>query len=182
MQQGAQAVHEANPDVLVIMSGLNYDTDLKFLASTPVSLGFTNKLVYEMHWYSFTDGDAWERTPSNELCKTVTDRVNDHIAFVAKTLSPSAPLFISEFGIDERGTNVGDNRYINCFFAFAADGDFDWALWTLQGSYYIRNGQHNFEETYGIFNVGWDGLRNPTFVSRLQSLQKPFQGLIYSYL
>lgn len=175
MQQGAQAVHEANPDVLVIMSGLNYDADLKFLASKPVNLAFTNKIVYEMHWYSFTDGKAWERTPANQLCGTVTARINDHIAFVAKTLSPPAPLFISEFGIDGRGTNVGDNRYINCFFAFAADGDFDWALWTLQGSYYIRNGQPNFEETYGIFNVRWDGIRNPTFVSRLQSLQKPIQ-------
>lgn len=175
MQQGAQAVHDANPDVLVIMSGLNYDADLKFLASKPVSLEFSNKIVYEMHWYSFTDGKAWENMPANKLCGTVTSRVNDHTAFVAKTLSPPAPLFISEFGIDERGTNVGDNRFINCFLAFAAEGDFDWALWTLQGSYYIRNGQPGFEETYGIFNGRWDDLRDPPFVSRLKSLQKPFQ-------
>lgn len=176
MQRGAQAVHNANPDVLVIMSGLNYDADLKFLASKPVSLPFTHKIVYEMHWYSFTDGKAWEHTPADKLCQTVTARVKDHTAFVTKTLSPPAPLFISEFGIDERGTNVGDNKFINCFLAFLAAGDYDWALWSLQGSYYIRNGQPGFEETYGIFNVRWDGLRDPTFVSKIQALQKPLQG------
>jgi len=30
---------------------------------------------------------------------------------------------------------VGDDKFSNCFLAFAAD----WALWTLQGSCYIRN-------------------------------------------
>lgn len=121
-------------------------------------------------------GNAWVQKPADTLCKTVTARVNDHTAFVTKTLSPPAPLFISEFGIDERGTNVGDNKFIDCFLAFLTAGDYDWALWTLQGSYYIRNGQPGFEETYGIFNGRWDGLRDPTFVSKLQSLQKPSQG------
>ncbi|GLJ37814.1 hypothetical protein SUGI_0768940 [Cryptomeria japonica] len=174
MQAAAEAVNAANPHVLVILSGLNYDADLKFLASKPVNLGFPNKIVYEMHWYAFTDGNAWMQSNTNQLCGSVTARINDHIAFVVKN-DTDAPLFISEFGIDERGTNVKDNRFINCFLAFAAAGDYEWALWTLQGSYYLRNGQTDLEETYGIFNGRWDGLRNPDFLSRLKSIQQPFQ-------
>eukprot|EP01018_Ginkgo_biloba_P000642 Gb_13276 [translate_table: standard] len=172
MQQGAKAVHEANPNVIVILSGLNYDSDLKFLASKPVDLAFTDKIAYEMHWYAFTDGNAWAEGNPNEVCASVTSRMNENAAFIAA--SP-APLIISEFGIDQRGTNVNDNRYINCFLAFAAGGDFDWALWTLQGSYYSRDDKPGSEETYGVFNDNWDGLRNPSFLSRLKSIQQPFQ-------
>ncbi|GLJ37916.1 hypothetical protein SUGI_0771340 [Cryptomeria japonica] len=178
MQAGAAAVHAANPDVLVILSGLNYDADLKFLAAKPVNLlGFGNKIVYELHWYSFTDGNAWEKGNANDLCGSVTARINDHMAFVVRNSSTfsASPLFVSEFGIDQRGVSVKDNKYINCFLAFAADGDFEWALWTLQGSYYLRNKQPGFEETYGIFNARWDGLRNPVFVAKLKPLQQPFQ-------
>eukprot|EP01018_Ginkgo_biloba_P000636 Gb_06812 [translate_table: standard] len=147
MQQGAIAVHEANPNVII---------------------------VYEMHWYAFTDGKAWEQGNPNQLCGSVTSRINDHAAFIARS-SGRSPLFISKFGINQRGINLNDNRFINCFLAFAADGDFDWALWTLQGSYYIRNGQPGFEETYRVFNGRWNGLRNPSFLSRLKSIQQPFQ-------
>lgn len=53
MPKGAEAVHGANPDVLVIMSGLNYDLDLSFLRKQQVKLSFSRKLVFELHWYSY---------------------------------------------------------------------------------------------------------------------------------
>ena len=49
MQKRAEAVHSENPDVLVILSGLNYDTTLWFLQNQPVNLTFTGKLVFEVH-------------------------------------------------------------------------------------------------------------------------------------
>ena len=30
----------------------------------------------------------------------------------------------------------------------------------LQGDYYVRDGQVNKEETYGVYNADWSGLRN----------------------
>ena len=65
------------------------------------------------------------------------------------------PLFISEFGGDLRGTNVNHNRYLNCFLALAAELDLDWALWTLVGSYYFRQGVIGMEEFYGILSWDW---------------------------
>ena len=57
MQKGAEAVHSANSDFLVILSGLSYDKDLSFLRNQQVNLTFTGKLVYETHWYGFSDGN-----------------------------------------------------------------------------------------------------------------------------
>ncbi|KAK6922301.1 hypothetical protein RJ641_012808 [Dillenia turbinata] len=60
MQAGAEAVHQVNPDLLAILSGLSYDLDLSFIKDRPVSLTFSNKLVYEMHWYSWSDDAIWD--------------------------------------------------------------------------------------------------------------------------
>jgi hypothetical protein len=78
------------------------------------------------------------------------------------------PLFFSEFGMDLRGNNSLLNRYMNWFLAMAADLDFDWALWTLGGSYYIKQGVIRFNEYYGLLNWDWT------------ALQSPFQGKIWS--
>ncbi|KAJ6689108.1 hypothetical protein OIU85_005507 [Salix viminalis] len=129
MQKGAEAVHSANPDVIVILSGLNYDKDLSFLRNRPVDLTFSGKIVFEVHWYGFTDGQAWKNGNSNQVCGRVVDNMMRISGFL---LDQGWPLFVSEFGVDQRGTNVNDNRYLGCFLGAAAELDFDWALWTLQ--------------------------------------------------
>ncbi|XP_043706685.1 glycosyl hydrolase 5 family protein-like [Telopea speciosissima] len=173
MQKGAETVHAANPNVLVILSGLNYDKDFTFLLKQPVNLTFTGKLVFEVHWYSFSDGEAWKNGNSNQVCGSVVNNLMRKAGFL---LDQGWPLFVSEFGLDQRGTNVNDNRFLNCFFGVSAELDWDWALWTLAGSYYLREGVMGMEETYGLLNYGWSDIRNSSFLQRLSSLQTPFQG------
>ena len=88
------------------------------------------------------------------------------------------PLLVSEFGMDLRGTNVNDNRYINCFLAMAAELDLDWALWTLDGSYYLKKGVIGSSEYYGLLNWNWCETRNSSFLQRISALQSPFQGIM----
>ncbi|RHN44352.1 putative cellulase [Medicago truncatula] len=52
MSQGVTTVHKANPNVLVFVSGLNYDTDLSFLKTKPLNVNIGDKLVYEVHSYA----------------------------------------------------------------------------------------------------------------------------------
>uniref|UniRef100_M8B8X6 Endoglucanase E1 n=1 Tax=Aegilops tauschii TaxID=37682 RepID=M8B8X6_AEGTA len=66
MQRGAEAVHAANPRVLVILSGLSFDNDLAFLNSRQVSLSFARKAAFEVHWYSFSNGQEWAAGSPNE--------------------------------------------------------------------------------------------------------------------
>ena len=103
MLSGAEAVHGANPDVLVILSGLSFDSDLSFLHKQPVMLSFSDKLVFEVHWYSFTDGQAWKEGIANQVCGSVRGKMMRKAGFL---LDQGWPLFVSEFGIDLRGGNV----------------------------------------------------------------------------
>ncbi|PWA68964.1 ricin B, lectin domain, Glycoside hydrolase, family 5 [Artemisia annua] len=172
MQKCAEWVHAANPDVLVILSGLNYDLDLSFLQKNPVKLSFNNKLVFEAHWYGFSDGDDWVTGNSNEVCGRVIDTMKTNAMFL---LDQGYPLFISEWGVDQRGTNENDNRYLNCFLGWAAEHDLDWALWSLVGSYYYREGVVGMEEFYGVLNWNWHETRNSSFLKKISPLQSPFQ-------
>ena len=177
MQRGAEEVHSANPDVIVILSGLNFDQDLSFLQNNPVNLTFSGKLVYEIHWYGFSDGKSWETGNPNQVCGRVVDNMMRQSGFL---LGQGLPLFVSEFGVDQRGTSVNDNRYLNCFLATAAELDLDWALWTLVGSYYYREGVIGVNEYYGVLNWNWCETRNSSFLQRITALQSPFQGIFGS--
>ncbi|XP_043703936.1 glycosyl hydrolase 5 family protein-like [Telopea speciosissima] len=173
MQKGAETVHAANPDVLVILSGLSFDNDLSFLRKQRVKLTFNGKLVFEVHWYAFTNGNVWESGNPNQVCGGIVNNVMKKAGFL---LEQGWPLFVSEFGVDQRGTNVNDNRFLNCFFGVAAELDWDWALWSLVGSYYMKSGVFGVEEVYGMLDYDWSHTRNSSFLQRLSTLQTPFQG------
>ncbi|PON74653.1 1,4-alpha-glucan-branching enzyme [Trema orientale] len=172
-ERGAEAVHSANPDILVFLSGLSYDQDLSFLQNRPVRLTFSRKLVFEVQWPALSDGRARESGYSNEACGTVISNVMRTSGFL---LEKGFPLFVSEFRVDQRGTNVNDNRYLNCFLALAAELDLDWSLWTLVGSYYYRQGIIGMNEYHGVFNGDWNEIRNPGLLEKISTLQYPFQG------
>ncbi|CAA7404876.1 unnamed protein product [Spirodela intermedia] len=169
------AVHAANPNALVILSGLSFSTDLSFLRRRQLDdLPFARrKLVFEFHWYAFSDGQAWARGNPNQVCATVAGGVMRRAGFL---LEQGWPLLMSEFGADQRGTNVNDRRYLSCALAAAAHLDLDWALWALQGSYYIREGTAGVEEVYGLLSSDWCSIRNATFLQRISALQSPFLG------
>uniref|UniRef100_A0A2P2PJ99 Glycoside hydrolase family 5 domain-containing protein n=1 Tax=Rhizophora mucronata TaxID=61149 RepID=A0A2P2PJ99_RHIMU len=173
MQRGAEAVHSANPNVLVILSGLQYDKDLSFLQNRPVDLTFSNKVVFEVHWYAFSDGQAWKNGNPNQVCGTVVNNMMRMSGFLPEQ---GWPLLISEFGVDQRGSNVNDNRYLGCFLGWAAELDLDWALWTLVGSYYLREGVVGMNEYYGVLDQSWSEIKNPSFLPQISTLQIPFTG------
>ncbi|XP_048557962.1 glycosyl hydrolase 5 family protein-like [Triticum urartu] len=177
MQRGAEAVHAANPRVLVILSGLSFDNDLAFLNSRQVSLSFARKAAFEVHWYSFSNGQEWAAGNPNEVCARIGASVSRRALYL---LDQGWPVFLSEFGVDNRGGNANDNRYYGCAAAVAADLDLDWALWTLQGSYYLRQGVLDLDEVYGVLDRAWSRPRNVTALRRVQPLQRPLRGPGYA--
>ncbi|KAJ4977557.1 hypothetical protein NE237_008337 [Protea cynaroides] len=173
MERGASAVNAINPNVLVILSGLNFDNDLSFLRDKKPVIEFQGKLVFELHWYSWTDNSIWSHN-SNKACNiALRARYNGGGGFL---VDQGFPLFISEFGVDQTGSNTGDNKYLICFSSVAALFDWDWALWTLGGSYYVREGVLDHDETYAILDANWDQPRNPRFKNIISGLQYVFGG------
>lgn len=173
----AASLHVINPKVLVLVSGLNYDLDLSFLKANPLPITLDNKLVYEAHRYAFSNGrdDDWAIGPLNERCDNLIRTIDDLTTFLVTSSNP-APLIISEFGGNLLGTNQGDNNFWACFLVYLAQNDLDWNLWSLHGSYYLRDGQHDFEEQYGLFNTNWMGIRNIETHNKLLSLKHVSQG------
>ncbi|CAN6268272.1 unnamed protein product [Urochloa humidicola] len=173
MQLGAEAVHKANPRVLVILSGLSFDNDLAFLNSRPINLTFSGKAAFEVHWYSFSNSQEWASGNANQACARVSASVSRRALYL---LDKGWPVILSEFGVDNRGGNANDNRYYGCAAAVAADLDLDWALWALQGSYYLREGVLGLDEVYGVLDWAWCKARNATALRRVQALQRPLRG------
>ncbi|XP_039037371.1 glycosyl hydrolase 5 family protein-like [Hibiscus syriacus] len=170
MQKGAEAVHSAIPDVLVILSGFDFDRDLSFFKTQPVKLTFSGKLVFEAHWYGFSDGVTGN---PNEVCGRVATYMMNTYGYL---VDQGYPLFVGEFGIDQTGANVNGNRYLNCFLGVAAELDLFWALWTLAVSYYVREGVVGLNEYYGALDYNWCAHRNSSFIKRISALQAPFRG------
>ncbi|KAJ9706058.1 hypothetical protein PVL29_001567 [Vitis rotundifolia] len=149
MTEGAKAIHSTNPDVLVLVSGLNFDLDLSFLNTTPFGLTLDNKVVYEGHWYSFDFTQQWQTQPLNRVFRQWADEFQREAAFLITG--------------DNAGVNQADNRYFNCLLPTVTEKDLDWALWSPQGSYYYREGMAGPEEVYSAesgFCVNVEGQDN----------------------
>lgn len=179
MERGARTIAKANPKLLVIISGLNYDLNLNFLKKNPLNLNIKNKLVYEIHRYAFTSGQKklWSNQPFATACGKITQEIHKQAGFLVEGEN-AAPLFVSEFGMKQVEANRAESLFSGCFMGYLADMDLDWSIWALQGSYYIRNGIHGFDETYGILDSHWSSIRNPDFHHKLSLIQHQLQGHI----
>jgi hypothetical protein len=155
MTAAASAVHTANPDILIYFSGLESDFNIEPAVggSTLLDPGFTfsvasypwaNKLVFEMHEY--------DEGISNPCFLYEAALLS--FGFDATTKSGPganrAPLVISEWGHDESdASNAYQSSYSTCLTGFMESRQLGWMLWVLAGSYYIREGIQDYDETYG---------------------------------
>ena len=102
----------------------------------------------------------------------------ENSGFLFLTDKNSLPLFLSEFGLDQRGENEMENRYFICLLMTMAENDIDWALWQLPGSFMLREGEVEKEDVFGMYDFKWKKLRNSTILEKLQFVQTKIQGII----
>jgi hypothetical protein len=174
----ARLIHEANPDVLVVIGGLNGGTDLTPMRTRPLDTsGWAGKNVWETHDYPFT-----VTTPEIGNCDVVKINYGLLYGFVLEQGKPqTGPLWVSEFGVDMQGgpnDGLSDEHYLylTCLVNYLEGNDADWALWAVQGSYYVRNGLIDDEETWGALDKDWVDWRNPNFKGMLGKMWQVTQG------
>lgn len=178
--EGSHLVHRINPNLLVIISGLNYDNDLSHLKKRPLDYTLNNKVVLEAHLYSFS-GDPeskFVKKPLNIICDQIMDKFEREAGFVVDMDNNPYPLFLSEFGYDQSRANEAENRFMSCFLARIAAKDIDWALWAFQGSYMYRQGREDPDESFGVMDHSWTKDRNPKLRQMLQLAQRINQGYV----
>ncbi|KAK3997815.1 glycoside hydrolase superfamily [Cladorrhinum sp. PSN332] len=167
MKQAAQAVNNANKDLLIFLSGLNYDTYLNPVfegtALTPGNgkfsfndfPGYANKLVLEIHNYE-TGINSCSSLQNNLYSKGF------------KAMSSSAvnvfPVMLTEFGF-AMDANTYRNTYASCLSTYLPSQKAGWTIWVLAGSYYIRSGRQDYDEDWGMLNHDWSNWRQPAYIN-----------------
>ncbi|KAF8935440.1 glycosyl hydrolase family 5 protein/cellulase [Dissophora ornata] len=175
--QGANAVHNAHPDLLIMIGGVDSATNFSFQRFQPFNISaWLGKVVWEYHVYSFTVGYI----TSN--CNIFQAEMGAAAGYLLTQNMPyTGPLWLSEFGFgmtggNNNGVNDQDYKYLTCLVSYLQSNDADWAIWALQGDYYVREGQPSYDEGYGVMNKDWSDFRNPNFKSLLGGIFNVTQG------
>ena len=179
MTQGAQLVHAANPDALILIGGTLSSTDLIHIKARGLDWSdWAGKHVWEWHAYSFTVNFP----NSGADCGFTTDQYGFNNGFVLEQgRDYTAPLILSEFGFGmaggpQDGLSDKEKVYFDCLRDYLVSNDGEWAIWGIMGSYYVRDGTADFDEGYGVLDRDWAGLRNPKLPELLAPLFKQTQG------
>lgn len=178
VNQGALAVHKANPKVLIVIGGSQSATDMSFIRNKTLDISqWAGKHVWEFHSYSFTVTFL-----GNGDCTVANAEYGALDGFVlTQNQSYTAPLILSEFGVGMTGgPNSGlsdkDNSYLQCLVKYMESNDAEWAVWAVQGSYYVRDGAFDYDEGYGLLDHDWSDWRNSNFTGMLGQMWNVTQG------
>ncbi|OAL47990.1 glycosyl hydrolase family 5 protein-like protein/cellulase [Pyrenochaeta sp. DS3sAY3a] len=166
----ADLVNAANPNILIFLSGLDYDTKLtpipaaddlgngkKFLLT---DFKYRDKLVLELHNYQTSatncgdiEGGLW----NNGFRATGDKPVN------------KMPVVLTEFGFTQADASY-NGVYATCLRKLMPQWKTGWTVWVISGSYYIRSGTQDYEETWGLLNHQWSDWRNKDAITALKGM------------
>ncbi|KAI0010678.1 glycoside hydrolase family 5 protein [Xylariaceae sp. FL0662B] len=171
VKNGSNAIHAANEDVLIFLSGLDSDTNLSSVAEgtalTPGSATFSrddfdsyaDKLVLELHAYDNIFGAG----PDN--CTAVQDKlIGSGFSALTDGAKNQFPVVLTEFGL-ELNAEVERDPYISCLLDYISSQRAGWMIWQLGGSYYIRQGKPDADETWALLTHDWSTLRSSAFIN-----------------
>jgi endoglucanase len=158
-KRAGDAILATNPDLLIIVEGLNYSAQLRDLYHDPLKLSVSNRLVYSFHSYSFFKS-------SGEIYDVSEQRWGADWGYILTENKPfTAPVWLSEFG-----TSRGDNAPIsasktwwNHLMCYLQTADIDFAYWALNGSKLASNAKSRLNngesvytgEPYGLLDYNW---------------------------
>ncbi|KAJ7685918.1 glycosyl hydrolase [Mycena rosella] len=171
-QLGADQIMLANPDILIIVEGINWiglpvdglphsRPTLTPVANLSHTLLVSGKLVYSAHFYSYTGPNHSGATGIGETTDAryrdlsradLFAVMNSEASYVALTeeMHYTAPVWMSEFGVLGRGgQGTSDAAWFGNFVDYLVQTDADFAFWPLVG--YLTNGVGN-----GWALMNWD--------------------------
>jgi hypothetical protein len=170
MIAAANTVNKANSNILIFLSGLDFDTKLTPIPSAEdlgngkkFRLGdfaYKNKLVLELHNYQ---NDATS-------CSSMEDGLwNQGFRATWPTAINKMPVVLTEFGFSQ-ADNSYTKVYATCIRKLMPQWKTGWTVWALGGSYYVREGIQDYEETWGLLNHAWSEWRNKDAIGALKGM------------
>jgi len=153
MKSCAEGIHAANPNVVIFLSGLGFDTDLSPITTgKPLGGGKTFKLVdfpknktaLELHNYS-----------KSTKCSDIKGGMERGGWNAISSNNPSVvnvmPVVMTEFGFKQE-SNDYKGVYATCLKDYFVQHKAGWMYWVAAGSYYLRQGKQDMDETWGECN------------------------------
>ncbi|KAJ6512903.1 glycoside hydrolase family 5 protein [Mycena sanguinolenta] len=179
VEEAGSLIHANNEDLLIVVGGTLGAMDLSMLKSENLDTsGWKGKNVWEFHAYSFSV--LYSLLGSD--CSVVQGEYGLYAGFtLVQNEAYTGPLWLSEFGVamtggTESGLSTGDFSYLQCLVQYMTNNDADWSIWGLQGSYYVRQGTINSDESFGLLTTDWSTWRNPDFAPLLGAMWNTTQG------
>ncbi|GKT64389.1 cellulase family protein [Colletotrichum tofieldiae] len=183
MVQGANAIHNANPDVLIFFGGRIFDFDIsapvqgKF-GSEPgfnfsiAEFSFKNKFVFEQHQY-----DQGLVDDSCSSYRDILTAFGSNAMTVSDTGTNRAPLVMSEWGHDQTDeSGMYKNKFRRCLMDFMVEKQISWMVWVLGGSYYTREGVQDKDEPWALLDHNWGSYRGKASIEQLQrDMEKTYE-------
>ncbi|PNP76523.1 hypothetical protein FNYG_09942 [Fusarium nygamai] len=174
MRQGADAVHEADPNAIIVISGMNYDTYVTPLYSgeklQPGGEVFNrddfvgygkDKLVLEIHNYE-NSGTSCSSLRYN-LYNKGFQAMNESDPNVAEVF----PVMLTEFGQAMNGADYNTaNTYVSCLSKYLPEVKASWFIWVIVGRYYTRQGIQEFDDSWGLKKADWSGWKNDDYIAK----------------
>lgn len=163
------------PNLLIIVEGLNYSTDLTGAYGSPLVLSVPGRLVYSPHDY------AWFHTGLTSYAELKTSLGNSWGFLLTQGLSFTAPVWVGEFGTCHNGSDcidgtAGQGLWFASMRRYLNEADIDWAYWTLNGTEARGAGRTaGAEETYGILDPLWQRPSLAALQAALAALQPTTQ-------
>lgn len=172
--RGGEAVLAANPDLLVVVGGLSYNTDFRGAYMHPPTLSRPNRLVYAVHDY------AWFHTSKDFA--SVDAALGDAWGFLLTQGKPfTAPVWVSEFGTCNTAascvsSDTDNGLWFQSFSRYLTNADIDWAYWALNGTQSTGEGRtYGDVESYGLLNTSYSAAALPELLTALKALQPATQ-------
>ena len=148
-------INAANKDVLIFMSGLNFDTTMAPI-TTGANLGsgtvfnkanfaYADKLVIELHNYQTTSTDC------NAIKSGLYNGGYNGMNLTDPKVKNHFPVLLTEFGHAQTAADYA-SVYSTCLKDYLGGLKGGWMYWVLSGTYYIREGRQDADESWGKTN------------------------------
>ena len=165
-ERGANAVLEANPQLLVMVEGPEYSTNFTAFATLPLKLKIPNRLVYSPHAYA-SEVHAFA---SYEEMKQVFDA---RAGFLLQN-KPTVPLWVGEFGTCQTLDCGANSQWFVWFVQYLKEKNLGWSYWPLNGTQSTGYSRvYDSLETYGILSYDYQGIAAPKIVELFRSIELP---------
>jgi endoglucanase len=200
---GGSAVSRVNPNLLVMVEGTNFGTDLggayqhpltvrqclHYHGLTPTSCGWLrqHRLVYAPHDYPWFEGGVNCYTGCG-ADSSLHSRLGAKWGFIlTRHRTFTAPVWVGEFGTCHLDNSCVGGQWFPNFIRYLKDGDIDWSYWAINGTMargttWNDNGSVKSqqlptdEEKYGILSKQWNHPALCSLTDALSSIIPAHQG------